>query len=286
MTSRAFSFQLVGLDSPDGQISMRDLVHIGDALQLTATRIARQVGGKLGPGRSPAAIDRMSELRLRGIGQGSTVLELELGMVDSLPLEGGDEELVATRFAEAVASIAANAPPSWASPGVTAAIGKVVRHVAESGASKLEALRGIGDEATPLQTIDLDLVDQNAWKVDEQPDIESVSFIGRLDKVDLRARRFRVRDDVGHDVTLEDVVDVDAAAQLIGQRVVAVGMAEHGSDGRVVRIVEPVLARENLPTNWFAAIPDERPAGSQVLRPGIEGVTEDEVSEFLAEIRG
>jgi hypothetical protein len=63
-------------------------------------------------------------------------------------------------------------------------------------------------------------------------------------------------------------------------------MAEHGTDGRVVRIVEPVLARENLPTNWFAAIPDEPPTGSQLLRAGIEGVTEDEVSEFLAEIRG
>lgn len=286
MTSREYSFQLIGLDSPDGQISMRDLVHIGDALQLTATRIARQVGGLTGRKRAPASIDRISELRLSGIGRGSTVLEIELGDALSLPLDGGDEDQIATWFEEAVASIPTNMPPTWASPGVAAAIGKVVRHVAESGANMLVARRGTGTMGAPLQTIDVTLVDPTAWTVGEQVEIEHVTFSGRLDKVDLRARRFRVRDDVGNDVTLDDVVDVDAAAQLIGQRVVATGMAEHDPTGRVVRIVEPVLGRESLPQGWSTPMREESVVGGYAFRPGIDGVSEDDVNEFLAEIRG
>jgi hypothetical protein len=112
-----------------------------------------------------------------------------------------------------------------------------------------------------------------------------VTVTGRLDKVDLRARRFRVRDDVGHDINLEDVVDVDAAAHLIGRRVAATGVAEH-DDSRLVRIVEPTLTLEELPSSWSAEVPLEVPAVGSMPRGGIPGVGAKEVEEFLAEIRG
>jgi hypothetical protein len=111
------------------------------------------------------------------------------------------------------------------------------------------------------------------------------SVTGRLDKVDLRARRFRVRDDVGHDISLEDVVDVDAAALLIGQRVVATGAAEH-DDSRLVRIVEPTLSPEEEPASWSAEIPLVVSASGPMPSGGIPGIETAEVEEFLAEIRG
>jgi hypothetical protein len=285
MPSRTYSLSLDGLSAPQGEIPLRDLVDIAAALQLTATRIARQISGQTGRGRSTGPVDRISELRLSGVSIGSTVLELSLGDDGSLGLAGGDEDLVAARFEESLTSIASNAPPDWASPGVTAAIGKLANKVTASGATRVEARRGSGSNAQPWQVIDVSSIDLDAWKVQEERNTERVAMAGVLDKVDLRARRFRVRDDVGNDVTLDDVVDVDAAAQLIGQRVVARGVAER-DQGRVVRIIEPVLTREEIPEEWFASIPSRVPVGAQMSQSGITGVTADEVADFLAEIRG
>jgi len=117
------------------------------------------------------------------------------------------------------------------------------------------------------------------------PATEHTAIAGWLDKVDLRARRFRVRDDVGNDVTLEDVVDVGAAAQLIGQRVVARGWAER-ERGKVVRIVEPLLEAEQLPAGWASPPTVGVLHGSSLPGGGIPGVTASDVDEFLAEIRG
>ncbi len=96
-------------------------------------------------------------------------------------------------------------------------------------------------------------------------EIEQATITGRLDKVDLRARRFRVRDDVGNDVALDDVLDVGAAAQLIGQRVVARGVAER-EGGKLVRILEPVLEAEELPAGW----PSQPTLGAPLRRSAVE----------------
>ena len=285
MLNSTYSFRLEGLPTPNGEISVRDLVDIGAALQLTATRIARQVGGLGGRGRSTSGIERISELRLSGISAGSTVLEIRLGDNGSLPLSTGDEQLVASRFEETFTSIATNGAPTWANSGVIAAIGRLASRVSASGATRLTASHGAGPTAIPWQVVDFSRVDLAVWSIREERTAELVTMTGRLDKVDLRVRRFRVRDDVGNDVTLDDVVDVDAAAQLIGQRVVASGIAEQ-EHGRVVRIIEPVLQREELPIEWFAQASNESPVGGIIARVGIPGVTHEEVDDFLAEIRG
>ncbi len=79
MTTKTYSLRLEGLDVPDGEISFRDISELGAALQQAATRIARQIAGAEGRGRSSAYIDRLSELRLTGLGIGSTVLEMIVG---------------------------------------------------------------------------------------------------------------------------------------------------------------------------------------------------------------
>ncbi len=285
MPNHEYSFRLTGLDAPNGEISMRDLVEIGGALHLTTTRIARQIAGQDGRGRSTAAVDRVSELRLSGVGQGSTVLEMHLGDAGTLHLQNGDEELVATRFEEIVDSIASNQAPTWANRLIIDAVGKVADRIAASGATSLDASRGIGSSAAKWRVIEMAKVDFSVWRAEySELAMEHATVTGRLDKVDLRARRFRVRDDVGNDIALEDVVDIDAAAHLIGQRVVASGVAEQ-ERGRTVRIVEPVLHREELPAAWFESPGQGVPLGGTILEPGIDGVSAAEVDEFLAELR-
>jgi hypothetical protein len=284
VTSRNYELRLEGISSPSGEISLRDLTEIGSALQLTATRIARQVAGAEGPGRSPSHVDRISELRLTGIGEGSTVLKLRLGEDSTLPLLDSDDDIVAQRLEETFFAIATNDPPGWASPPVKQSIGKFVSHLATAGATRMTASWG-NDDVVGSQVIAVTELDDSVWHVDNTRQTEMASVTGRLDKVDLRARRFRVRDDVGHDINLEDVVDVDAAALLIGQRVVATGAAEH-DDTRLVRIVEPTLLPEEVPASWSTELPLEVLASGPMPSGGIPGIGTAEVEEFLAEIRG
>ena len=217
MPSRNYKLSLDGISSPPGQIPLRDLAEIGAALQQTATRIARQVAGAEGHGRPPSYVDRISEVRLTGLGIGSTVLELSLGDEDSLPLPGTDEEVIAHRLEESFRAIATNTVPHWASPLVKESITRFISRVESAGAEHVKttwANNGHADQ----QVIDVDQIDISVWAVDEAHETEQVSLTGRLDKVDLRPRRFRIRDDIGHDVTLEDVVDVDSARHLIGKK--------------------------------------------------------------------
>jgi hypothetical protein len=209
---------------------------------------------------------------------------MRLGDPDALPFPGGgDEGLLLDRFEESLGAIGANRPPTWASPLVKKSIGAVATSVLSSKATRATTSWGHGDVMVQEVTIDLATVDLEVWKVDEDIETQSVRFTGRLDKVDLRARRFRVRDDVGNDVTLEDVVDLEAAARLIGQRVVASGVAER-EHGRIARIVEPTLLAEDLPAAWLAVPTDEIPTGSPIPRGGIPGISASDADEFLAEI--
>jgi hypothetical protein len=285
MTTTTYSLRLEGLDVPDGEISFRDLSGIGEALQLMATRIARQISGYEGRGGTRATLERMSEIRLTGVAKGSTALLMRLGDPDALPyIEGGEEELLNERFEDGLEAIAANTPPEWASPLVKESIGRVAARVQASGARRATTSWGFADKLEPNVVIELVAVDLAVWKVEEEIETHRVQMTGRLDKVDLRARKFRVRDDVGNDVTLEDVADIDAAATLIGQRVVATGVAER-ENGRVVRIVEPSIAAEDLPANWFEVPASVVPIGLPIPKGGISGISTTDVEEFLEEMR-
>lgn len=285
MTTKTYSLRLEGLSVPDGEISFRDLSGIGEALQLMATRIARQISGSEGRGATRASMERMSELRLTGVAKGSTALLMRLGDPDALPYtDGGEEGLLNERFESGLEAISANTPPEWASPLVKESIGRVAARVQASGARRATTSWGFSEKLEAKVVIELETVDLTVWKVEDEIETERAQMTGRLDKVDLRARRFRIQDDVGNDVTLEDVVDIDAAATLIGQRVVANGVAER-EHGRVVRIVEPALIAENLPADWFAIPPTELPIGLSIPKGGIHGISASDVDEFLEEIR-
>jgi hypothetical protein len=283
MAIRTYSLKLEGLDVPPGEILLSDLATLGASLQLTATRIARQIIGADGPGRTPAFFDRISEIRLTKIGIGSTVLELEIGDEEALPVPDGEESVFMERFEDAFRAIAVNQPPKWASPQVRVAIGRVAASLSSIGAGRAVASWGDGPSRTQ-EIIDVPELDSTVWVVERDQRDEVVSMTGILDKVDLRARRFRVRDDLGNDVVLEDVIDVAAAAQLIGRRVEASGLAER-REGRLARIVEPTLSLESLPEDWIRPAVLELPRAGRPPSGGVPGVSSDDIDEFLAGLR-
>jgi hypothetical protein len=73
---------------------------------------------------------------------------------------------------------------------------------------------------------------------------------GMLDLVDLRSRRFRVRDDVGNDIMLEEVGNAVEASKLAGSRVSAVGAAVLGRRGQIVKLVAAQISDGSLPCGW------------------------------------
>jgi hypothetical protein len=283
MTIRNYSVHLRGLSAPEGQISLRDIAELAGSLQLVATRIARQVLGTERPGRSPDVADRISEIRLTGLRGGSTTIDLVAGDPEMLPLIGDETDQFTRRFEDTLRGIATNRPPEWASPLVRKAVSKVVGHLRETGADTT-SVEWIEDDTLVEQVMVIADLDDTVWEVAGERATESIVVSGRLDRVDLRSRRFRVRDDLGNDIMLDDVVDTVRAGHLIGERVVAAGVAEREA-GRLVRVVEPTLQPELLPSEWSASVPDSPPLGGMAPRSGIPGVTSDEVEEFLKEIR-
>ena len=284
MSERSYLLKLDAMAVPPGEIEFRDLVDLADALQLTATRIGRQVGRAEGPGRASRGIDDASSLRLRGLQKGSTGVDFVLGNASSLP-DVTDELQIKQRFEEIVASIATNSPPEWVSPLVAKAAERVAASIIASGARYFSfSSTGLNGRMITSAPVAVDKLDVGVWKVEPKVTTESISVTGLLEAVDIRANRFRVRDDIGNDIRIEDVVDLESAAQLIGQRVVATGVAERDDRSRV-RLIEPSIVAEQLPNRWFLLPSDQSPPLTRFPDLPVAGVTDDEIEAFLAEIR-
>ncbi len=284
MAVRNYEFHLEGLATPSGQISFHDLVSLGGSLQLVATRIARQLLDAERQGPAPDLVDRMGEIRLSGVHDGSTTLLIEIGEDGSLDLIDDETDEFIGRFEETMSAVSTNRPPEWASPAVRQSVSKMIKSLRTAGAERATWSSPTREHRRAVhQTLVVPDLDDTVWIVANEHETETVQMSGRLDLVDLRTGRFRVRDDVGHDVRLEEVVDVEAASRLIGLRVTVTGTADR-VDGRLLRVLEPTLTPERLPADWTTPPADVRPMGSPPPRAGISGVTVDEVEELLREI--
>lgn len=113
---------------------------------------------------------------------------------------------------------------------------------------------------------------------------EKLTVSGHLDAVNLRFNRFRVRDDVGNDIRLDDVADLEPAARLIGRRVVATGTAERDEKNRV-RLVEPVVVAEQLPPGWLIVPVEVAGPGVELPDAPVADVTDAEIEAFLTKLR-
>jgi len=281
MAARTYELKLTELPVPEGEIDVRDLVAILEPLRLAALRVARQVGGSARTGRTESSLDSAGGLRFKASRAGSTVLEFTLGDAESLP-GMPDENLIAERFEELGAAIAANEPPEWITPPIAAACRRASVALRACGAKSFILSRTDGLPHDIASSLASDL-DTRVWRVaPETAGMRTVS--GRLDMVDLREGHFRVRDDVGNDIHLLDVADADTASTLVGQRVTATGAAELDHNRRL-RLVEPTIAADVATPPWTDPPRLAPTVGVRLADMPHIDVSDEEIEEFLKALR-
>lgn len=284
MAKHEIEFRLSGTRVPDGQIGLSELSAVSVSLQELAMRIGRHSAGQSGTGRTMAAAEAVTRLRLTGLGEGSTRLVVAYGQPDVLPVDLDLEDETETAFLEVVEAIGSGRRPSW-TPDL----------VADSAIAVMAAFGRTADSVvvtTPAGktfTIEPSKADREVWRTASTPTDEVARVSGRLEAVDLKSGRFRIRDDVGNAIPLDHVLDAPRVAHLIDQRVTATGESMRGSRGELRGLTSPTIAATPLPSEWE---PGRRVDWSaELAKPGpdAEGgpeLTDEEFDEFLSFVDG
>jgi hypothetical protein len=281
----SIELRLIDTPAPAGEITVKDLVGITVAMQELIRRISREAVKTPGPGRAKQFVEEFSQLRVRGIHPGSTVLEFAKGAVGKLDFDRPEERIADNQFWELVTAISQDRRPKW-----------VTDLIAESAKSFVEALQSatpvavIGGSDRHAITIDTARIHVGTWTSNRTLAQAQQTAAGRLEKVDLRSHTFRVRDDVGHAVDLRHVDDDVNAAQLVGQWVIARGRAVLHRDGRLVALNEVTVERATDPA--AAYISRTVKSADEILAsapgPEFEGgieLTDEEFAAFLEAAR-
>jgi hypothetical protein len=276
-----FEIRLEGANSPKGEIRFADLHAIADSLQELSLRLARANAQQPGRGRSKRTVEELSELRLVGIREGSTLLQVSQGPSDQLDLDLEDSRRQAADFWEVVGAIAADTRPDALPDLVAESAGKVVAAL-HSAAKSVKFRRQDGAELT----VNAAALTRDTWvpaRGTVRGDVMSLS--GVLQAVDLDNGHFRILDDVGHRIPLNHVSDALTAARYIGTRVTASGEAILGADGRFKHLEAPTVEPTPHPTEWtpgaIADLAEELAKPGPVIGEGVE-LTDEEWADFLA----
>lgn len=289
-TQESITLRLSGTSVPPGEIALSDPASLANTLQLLATRIGRQLIGQTGPGRTAGGAERATRLTLAGISEGSTRLRLTAGAADTLALDDPFEEQVLDRLWEVFHGLQRDARPGWATGQIAQAAVAFVDSVA-AAAHKCEVTGRRGQRERPRAVVRPQAVDRDVWtRLPAEPErVPQSAVTGELDLVDLRARRFRVRDAVGNDIVLEEVENTAEAAALVGQRVRAVGTGVRGARGHITKLVEPQVSDADTPAGWLDRAPrDLTGIFAAQLAPsleGVPGVDDAEQKALLADLR-
>lgn len=270
----------------NGEIAFDDIAAIAKAMQDLATRVGRLVADQHGPGRTVDRAARVTRLRLRAIGEGSTVLEVGYGEQDALDLDVGLEKETADRFWNIIEGVQAGQRPDWVTSGIADATLEMVDALSRA-AERVSVVRGDQRQAQWHRRT----VRRDVWQIDDRVETtESVAVVGRLEAVDLAAKRFRLRDDVGNKITLNDVMDADDVGSLVGRRTTATGIAVRGERNRLMEVRQAVLEPTALAPEWFRrAVTDIDALIASVPGPDPDGgadLTDEEFDSFLAAARG
>lgn len=280
VTMEELELRLSGTGLPPGDITFSGLAEVAATLQRLSERVGRHLTGHSGPGRSPSAVERATRFRLRGTGAGSTVLKAVIGE-DGVLGEGLEHDSLAALLG-IFRGIADDQPPNWVTPllgEATVDVMDALAIVSERCSVVSPAYRAAPIDFAPLTARrDAWIKSPTAAPVRQQ----DVSVSGRLDLVDLRRRRLRIRDAVGNDVQLDDVADLDHSARFVGQQVTATGDAVLGSRGQVTTLVGARIEQLVMP-GWEARQVPELSGLQQGQHDvsGVDGIDEDEVAAFL-----
>lgn len=279
--TRDIELRLMDAPVPDGEIAVKDLAALTLALQELTTRIGREVVNTSGPGRTWKFVEEFAQLRLRSIEAGSTLLAFAKGPTDKLDVDTFEDQLADDRFWEIVRAIRADHRPDWVTDLIAESAGKLVD--ALQAAAPRAVLRASAHEPVEIESAQ---IHAETWTSKRQVTDTVMTAKGRLEKVDLRSREFRLRDDVGHAVNLKHVGDDVSAAKFVGQWVAATGRARFSSAGEIVALegaeieavddpAAPYVSRElSTLEAILASAPGPDPAGAIDL-------DEEEFAAFL-----
>lgn len=283
--AKDIELRLMGASVPDGEIALKDLAALVDALQELTTRIGREVVHTPGPGRTKKFIEQFAQLRLRSIQSGSTVLTFGKGSTDKLDVDPSEEQLADDRFWQIVEAIANDHRPDWVTELIAESAGRLVD--ALQAAAPRALLRASARRPVEIESA---RIHRQTWAVRRHLTDTATTAAGRLEKVDLRSHEFRVRDDVGHAVDLKHVDEDVTAARLVGQWVRAWGQGVLSPSGRLVALEQATVEEVSDPAAEFL---DQRVPGLDEILSSASGpdrhggidLTDEEFAEFLEAAR-
>lgn len=292
MDGNDFEVRLLHLRNgvPSGAIRLADLAVLASALQELNTRIARLVVGQDGPGRSLDAAAQVAQLRLTGIREGSTRLEVGYGEQPTLndPTFVGAQDETVGKFWEIVAGIATGSRPGWVTAGIALSAADLVTAMARSATRVV--FSGSAGRQVDFEKL---TVDRSLWGGNDPGDLPESVVVGRLYAVNTETRRFTIRDDVGNSIPLEKVLNLDEASALLRQRVEARGNGSRSKGGEL-RLTDVTVSPAVIPAEWFSSASTvdlqsflvEAALAAGPDANGIEGITGADVDVLLALIHG
>lgn len=248
--TRDLEFRLIGGSTPDGEIRLRDLAALTEALQELSLRIGRECINATGPGRTKLFMEELTELRLSSISAGSTRLVFSKGPTDKLDVSVDEQRIVDDRFWDVIAAVGDDARPDW-----------VTDLVAESAAKLVAALKATApkvDVSSPGRSsvhMVTERIHTDTWVGPRTRMTSQMSAAGRLEKVDLRAHEFRIRDDAGNAVELKHVDNDRVVAQLVGRWVIARGQGILERHGNLVALDAAQLETAHDPAMPYTVRP-------------------------------
>lgn len=194
------------------------------------------------------------------------------------------------RLWEVFGGLESGVPPDWATAPVAQAAIEFVGSVG-AAARECEFTGRRGQRVRGRVAVRPQNVNRDAWTtLTAEPElVPQAGVTGDLDLVDLRSRKFRVRDAAGNDVVLEEVGNAAEAAALVGQRVRAVGTGVRGVRGQIAKLVEPHVSEAGMPAEWLergaAGLSGIFAARLAPSLDGVPGVDDAELEALLADLR-
>lgn len=285
-TNDDLELRLVGASAPDGEIRFVDLAAIASSLQELSLRITRTCVSAEHLGRPNDVVQELAQLRLGGLTTGSTRLLVSRGSSDTLNIDRSELHDLDRKFFEVIEGVGQDKRPSWVNDSIAASTEDFVKAL-QSSAQVVEALfAGVG-HAIRIET---GSIHRETWRRRSKTASPSeVVVSGRLEAVDLRSAKFRVVDDVGNRIALDDVPDAAGTAHLINQRVRATGPAARDDAGRIRVLQAPVVEVDALPDAWSSLPTADLTAELEKPGPtygaGVE-LTDEEYADFLAMVKG
>ena len=286
LSEHEFEMRLSGTQLPDGQIGLAQLAALADALQELMLRLGRFSVEQRGAGRTPSAIESLTRLRLTGLTEGSTRLAVSVGDPQVLELAIGPEQELDDLFWEVVAGIKVGQRPRWAPDLVADSAAKLVGALQQSA----ESVEIFAPHREPVRIVTA-VARQDVWEAPRRFESDvTVVVEGRLEAVDLKSNRFRIRDDAGNSIGLWDVLEPHGAAKLVGERAAGEGIGVSDRHGVLIGISHARLRPSPIPDVWRPRPPGElQNIVASAPGPDPDGgvdLSDDEFDAFLAVMHG